>query len=300
MARSHRGNAGGSPPARMNRGQDGAPAGEAAGPAASGRRTVKEGVERMSPFEAGALQAQWRRDGITVTGEALRRASLEGAEFLIEISASAPTAAQALRDTQAKTTHTAQALSAAGITQTDLQTISFHLQNLYSPASQALPGFGGAPQIGQTGFVPYGGATGLQPEVQFGSYQGRNVVRVNVRDPARVGEVADAAGRAGANIIGSFCFKTTDEAAARRAALEAAARDARSKAEALAAAAGTHLGEPVAVSEDVIATNGAYAALRSALPFAFGAGAPQVAGELEYYARVSATFSVNAKAGVRA
>jgi hypothetical protein len=31
-------------------------------------------------------------------------------------------------------------------------------------------------------------------------------------------------------------------------------------------------------------------ALRANLPFAFGAGAPDVIGELEYYARVSVNF----------
>jgi hypothetical protein len=48
--------------------------------------------------------------------------------------------------------------------------------------------------------------------------------------------------------------------------------------------------DAVAIAEDIVASNGMYTALRSTMPFAFGAGAPQVAGELEYYARVSASF----------
>jgi hypothetical protein len=32
--------------------------------------------------------------------------------------------------------------------------------------------------------------------------------------------------------------------------------------------------------------------MRAAMPLAFGAGAPQTAGELEYYARVSARFGL--------
>jgi uncharacterized protein YggE len=100
----------------------------------------------------------------------------------------------------------------------------------------------------------------------------------------------DAVARAGAVIVGSLSVGVSDEAGARRHALEAAGKDARSKADALAVAAGKQVDDAVAITEDIIATNGVYAALRSAVPFAFGAGAPQVAGELEYYARVSASF----------
>ena len=156
---------------------------------------------------------------------------------------------------------------------------------------QAPPSYGGMPQIGPGSFPQYSGpGPALQPDVQFGSYHARNTLRVNVREPARVGEIVDAITRAGAVVLGAFSFRVTDEANARRQALEAAARDARGKAETLAVAAGKQLGDPVSVSEDIVATNGAYAALRAALPLAFGAGAPPAAGELEYYARVSANF----------
>ena len=39
-----------------------------------------------------------------------------------------------------------------------------------------------------------------------------------------------------------------------------------------------------------MASNGMYSVLRATLPFAFGAGAPEQIGELEYYARVSVNF----------
>jgi len=100
----------------------------------------------------------------------------------------------------------------------------------------------------------------------------------------------DAATRAGAIISGVFQFKASDEATARRATLEAAGKDARVKAETLAAAAGKQIGDPISISEELIASNGVYAAFRAAMPFAFGAGSPHVTGELEYYARVSASY----------
>lgn len=62
------------------------------------------------------------------------------------------------------------------------------------------------------------------------------------------------------------------------------------KAEVLASAAGRQVGDPIAISEDLVASNGMYSALRATLPFAFGAGAPDQIGELEYYARVSVNF----------
>jgi len=229
-------------------------------------------------------------EGVTVTGEAVRAVPPETAEFLIEVTATAPSAAQSVRDNHVKATQVGQAIGALGVQPADLQTISVNVYNVYSQNVPALPPFGGMPQVGQGGFGLFPAPQTGQPEVQFGSYYARKAIRVLVREPARVGEVADAAVRAGANVIGAFTFRVSDETAARRAALEAAARDARAKAETLASASGKQLGDPVAVSEDIIATNGAYTALRAAIPFAFGAGMPQITGELEYYARVSARF----------
>jgi uncharacterized protein YggE len=231
-------------------------------------------------------------EGVTVIGEAVRRVLPERAEFVIEVAATALSAAQALRDNQMKTMQVSQAVNALGVQAADIQTISLKVHGLYSPVMQSLPGYAGMPQIGQAGFSPYA-AVGqvIQPDVQpGGSYHAANTLRVNVREPGRAGEIADAAARAGATVTGAFCFRPADEASARRAALEAAGNDARKKAEVLATAAGKKVGDAIAISEDIVASNGIYTALRATMPFAFGAGAQEVAGELEYYARVSANF----------
>jgi len=261
-------------------------------------------------------------EGVTVIGEAVRSVHPETAEFLIEVTSSAPTAAHALREVQARTTQIAQAAVSLGVHQSDLQTISMNVhnawaalgqqswgaQNFANPASayggmmSALPMFAGmpsavsgplgiAPQQLQAAFMPFGSAPGIQPaaiqpDVQFGQWLARNTIRVRVKDTARVGEVVDTVARAGANILGGFSFQPSDEAQARRAVLESATKDARARAEALATAAGKQLGDPVAVSEEVANGNGS---LRSAASSAFGAG-PGSPGHLEYYARVSATF----------
>jgi len=252
----------------------------------SGQETKSEGEERntMSAYamQSRAANAPATMEGITVIGEAVRRVSPECAEFLIEITASAPTAAQALRDNQMKTAQVAQAIISLGVQNPDMQSISLNVQSMYKPAIPALPPFGMPPQIGSAG----------PPEIQFGAYYAINTLKVNVREAARVGEIVDAASRAGANVLGGFCFKAGDEANARRAALESAGKDARAKAELLASSTGKQVGDAIAISEEIVASNGTYMALRAAFPLAFGAGAPQVTGELEYYARVSASFRI--------
>ena len=60
-------------------------------------------------------------EGVTVIGEAVRRVTPESAEFLIEITTSAPTAAQALRDNQSKTAQVAQAIAPLGVQPADVQ-----------------------------------------------------------------------------------------------------------------------------------------------------------------------------------
>jgi len=235
-------------------------------------------------------RVQTQIDGVMVIGEAVWRVTPERAEFLIEIMTGAPTAAQALHDNQLKSAQVAQAVAPLGVQQADLQTISLNVYNLYRPVG-ALPGYGGLPVIGSGGFPLYGaGAASVPAEIQSAAYHARNIIRLNVREPRRLGEIVDAVARAGALIVGSLSVGASDEVGARRHALEAAGKDARAKAEALAASTGKQVDDAVAITEDIVASNGVYAALRSVVPFALGAGAPEVAGELEYYARISASF----------
>jgi uncharacterized protein YggE len=284
MAAKRRGRAGGIPPARPDT-------------AIPANREVNTGVEILPERDEDTkvmpsygLRTQTQMEGVTVVGEAVRRILSESAEFLIEITSTAPNAAQALRDNHAKTLQVTQALAQLGVQQGDIQAISLKAQNLYTPVMQALPAYAGMTPIGHAGHSAYGAGAALQPEVQFGSYFANSTLRVNVREPGRAGEIADMAVRAGATVVGGLRFRAADEASARRAALEAAAKDARMKAEALAAASGKQVGDPVAIAEDIVASNGTYSALRPMMPFAFGACAPEMVGEFEYYARVSANF----------
>jgi len=289
MAAKKSGRAGGIPPARPDSDAPVRPDPHA------GVKTVVENTSRgetkVMPSYGTRTQTHTQTEGVTVIGEAVRRILSESAEVIIEVTSAAPTAAQAMRDNHTKTMQLLQAISPLGVQQGDIQPISLKLQNLYSPVVPSLPGYAGMSQMGQGGISPYAAASPtVQPEVQFGSYFASNTMRVNVREPGRAGELADTAVRAGATVFGGVRFRPADEASARRAALEAAAKDARLKAEALASVSGKKLGDPVSITEDLVASNGTYLTLRAMAPFAFGAGAPEAVGELEYYARVYANF----------
>jgi uncharacterized protein YggE len=263
-----------------------------AGETPPARSPVKESSKqhedrKMMPAYGSRIQTQ-QPEGIAVVGEAVRRVSPESAEFLIEITAGGHTAGQAIHDHQAKTVQVAQAVSTLGVQRGDLQTVSLNVINLFAPIVPTLPPYG-VQQIPGS-FTGFAGPPALQPDVQFGTYQARSMLRVNIRDAARAGEIADVLVKSGASLAGGVSYHAADETAARKSALEAAGKDARAKAETLAATAGKQLGDPVSITEDIVASNGVYSAMRAQMPWAFGPDTPSTAGELEYYARVTASF----------
>ena len=151
-----------------------------------------------------------------------------------------------------------------GVQRGDLETVSMNVANIYTPQLPAA--HFAMPQLAGGGFAGFGLPQHL-PDVQFGNFQTRCVVRVSVREAARAGQAADALVKAGANLVGGVSYKAADESVARRSVLEAAGKDARAKAEALAAGAGKQLGDPgLAISEEVVASNGVYSAMRAQTP----------------------------------
>ena len=244
----------------------------------------------MSPAFASRPQSQ-SAEGIAVTGEAIRRVSPDTAELLIEVSTSGQAVAQTITQHQNRISQIAQTVASLGVQANDVQAVSTNVANVYSPITGQLPAYG-IPQlpVAGIGVGAFGAPAPLQPEIQFGVYQARSLVRVTVRDGGRAGEIADVLVKAGVTLAGGVSYRAGDESGARRSALDAACRDARAKAESLAAGVGRKLGEPIAISEDLVASNGVYSTLRTQTPWAFGPGAPAFAGEFEYYARVSASF----------
>jgi uncharacterized protein YggE len=97
----------------------------------------------------------------------------------------------------------------------------------------------------------------LFPEMQYDkngqsprviAYNATNTVRVEIRDVATIGKAIDASLEAGANMISSLSFFSSNSDAARRSALTSAVARARSDADAMAAAAGGTIGALIELS----------------------------------------------------
>jgi hypothetical protein len=118
-------------------------------------------------------------------------------------------------------------------------------------------------------------------------YRATSSVRVQLDDLDRVGAVIDAGIAAGANQLSNLSFDLRDDLGHRQQALRLAAREARVKAEAIAAALGLQLGEVLEVRED-----GAQISYpverRFAAPAA--AGTPIQPGQVQVTAAVTARF----------
>lgn len=91
----------------------------------------------------------------------------------------------------------------------------------------------------------------LFPEMQYDkngqsprvvAYNATNTVRIDIRDVGMIGKAIDASLEAGANMISSLSFYSSNTDAARRSALASAVARARSDAEAMASAAGGSVG----------------------------------------------------------
>ena len=91
----------------------------------------------------------------------------------------------------------------------------------------------------------------LFPEMQYDkngqsprvvAYNATNTVRIDIRDIGMIGKAIDASLEAGANMISSLAFYSSNTDAARRSALASAVARARSDADAMAAAAGGSVG----------------------------------------------------------
>ena len=85
-------------------------------------------------------------------------------------------------------------------------------------------------------------------------YRAQNTVAVTLADARTVGKVLSAAVEAGANIVSGPVWRLSDDTAAVADALKQAVANARTKAEALAAAQGVQVGDVIMMIEDSVRT----------------------------------------------
>jgi len=236
-------------------------------------------------------------------GEAAREAPPEVIELGFDIQGMGSTAAFALQDCAIRMMQIGQALTTMGIQQTDLQAGPMSVRAIPIPA-QALSSFTGLrPQL-HPGFSSLGSVVPFAPaHPQTHSPYGFGVtssVKVSVRETARLAEVVDAVMGSGANILASFRFLLHDERTLRRTLLEEAVREARDKAEVLAAAVGRSVGKPTSIEEDFrvyqphpVYADGFSQHLAAIAPFPPNITRyPFTVGQLTFHASVSVTYQL--------
>ncbi|MDP5308266.1 SIMPL domain-containing protein [Paracoccus spongiarum] len=157
-----------------------------------------------------------RAGRLSVTGQGESRIAPDIATVQLGVTTQAETAAEAMRQNATQQTAVIDALTGAGVAESDIQTSGLSLNPM----------------------VDYG--EGRAPRVT--GYQASNVVAVRVTEIDRLGVVLDAIVAAGANEINGISFAREDRKAAEDDARRAAVEDAAHKAGVLAEAAGLRLG----------------------------------------------------------
>lgn len=174
------------------------------------------GPDAASGQEAPQADTQ----GITVTGTGTVSAVPDQAEFSFGVERQARTAQQAFADASAGMTRLVEALRRSGIAAADIQTQQVSISPRYSDNGSDIVG-----------------------------YSASSAVSAKLTDLARAGAVIDAAVAAGANQVFGPSLSVGDRTQRYQQALRSAVADARTKAQALAAASGLTLGRIATVVE---------------------------------------------------
>ena len=157
---------------------------------------------------------------VTVTGTATIKAKPDEAIVGLGVQTQANTAQGALSENAIKMTALIASLMDKGIAKDDIATSYVSIYPTYDNSGMAITG-----------------------------YQADNQVNVTLHDISTVGEVIDDAVKAGANLSNGITFQLSDENQGVNQALGDAVANARSKAETLAGAGGSQLGEVVSIQE---------------------------------------------------
>jgi len=241
-------------------------------------------------------------EGLRVIGEAVREAPPEVVELGFEIHGMGLTAAFALQDCVVRTIQMGQALTGIGIPQTDLQAGPMGVRS--TPFAPALNPHTPMHPLLSAPFSAHGAVAPLSPVHlqlhQSCGYDATSSVKVSVRELTRLAEVVDAVTGSGSAVLVSIRFLLQDEAKLRRSLFEDAVRQAREKADTLAAAFGKTVGNPISIDEDfrVYQPNPLYADgysphLLGVPPFPFNMTRhPFTVGQLAFHASVGVTYQL--------
>ena len=154
---------------------------------------------------------------INATGTGEVKVTPDRATIILGVETNGATAAEAGAENATKQSAVISALRRAGVAESDISTVSYTM----------------------TPDVQYNDSTRVSRVV---GYTARNMVQVQVKDIAKVGNYIDAALTAGANGVNSLDFSSSRQEELRRTALRSAIQSACQDATAMAEAAGGRLG----------------------------------------------------------
>ena len=214
----------------------------------------------------GTASAEEALPTLTMNGIGSAQITPDMAEITLGVITEAKDAAKAHSDNAAQAARVQAAIKALGVAERDIQTTRYDFSPIYDVKDNG--------RSVTTGYTV------------------TNAIVVKVRNLANVGKVIDAALANGANRVDSLEFSASDPSAAKDAALADAARDARSKADAVARALGVRIVRILNVYADAQSP-----APRNFMPMmmakeAYDAGTPISAGELSFEASVNISYVI--------
>lgn len=214
----------------------------------------------------GTASAEEALPTLTMNGVGSAQIAPDMAEITLGVITEAKDAAKAHSDNAAQAARVQAAVKALGVAERDIQTTRYDFSPIYDVKDNG--------RSVTTGYTV------------------TNAIVVKVRNLANVSKVIDAALANGANRVDSLEFSASDPSAAKDAALADAARDARSKADAVARALGVRVVRVLTVHADAQSYTP-----RNFMPMmmakeAYDAGTPISAGELSVKASVNVTYVI--------
>lgn len=209
---------------------------------------------------------------MTITSEGKSTRTPDLAVFSAGVVSEGRTASEALGASAAAMTKVIATLKKAGIADKDIQTSQINLNPVY-----------GQPVIGPNGQVVQ--------EPRIVGYQASNMVIIRSRDIKGFGKVLDALVSSGANQVNGPSFEMSDPRAAMDEARGDAMKQARSRADLYAKAAGLRVVRIVSISESSFsAPQPMYA--RAMMNSEASASTPIAAGQVEAQVSVTVQFEL--------
>lgn len=214
----------------------------------------------------GMASAEEAAPTLTVNGVGSAQIAPDMAEVTIGVVTEAKDAAKAHADNGAATSRVQNALKSLGVAERDIQTTRYDFSPIYDVKDNG--------RSVTTGYTV------------------TNAVVVKVRNLTNVGKVIDTALANGANRVDSLEFSASDPSAAKNAALADAARDARSKADAVARALGVRIVRVLNVYADTQSHTPHNFMPMMMAKEAYDAATPIAAGELSFEASVNIVYVI--------